>query len=476
MIGLSDYYHNANVRARLIEFLGSESIEQATSVYITPNGHAVPEWYNPKPVNDLWRYFEQGCEIGRSLWDRKSVIAHLDIEYVNFDDPAEPYLGSARAFALQRPIVEAVQEVLLTNGIAPLHLLSGRGHHFVWRIDLDTAAAVMLCRIGRVPDTLHSRYVQPQPPAGESVSTEMGRAFAGLGLVLELVAHRVLSVAQPLSEIPIELTAVEAGPGNHGREIISIDLSEYGDPLYTRSIRLPFSPYLKPHQQRDLLGERALEQIPTMFLIPVHEMDDQQGLLVMRNIDEVVQLARRATVQIPDQSRGMENLIATYLKSDLSQFHDYFYSAEHDPPGRWSATYDRTPLETLPPCARHILKQPNEWLLKPGGIQHVVRTLLAVGWHPRHIGGLIRSKYERNYGWGHHWYLYDAATRADFYARVFSGLLAMEMDTLIDFNCRSTQEKGYCPGGQCQENLVNVRQQLSDKTEFRPSSTREARP
>jgi hypothetical protein len=81
MIESSDYYRDANVRARLIEFLGGESIEQATSVYITPNGHAVPEWYNPKPVNDLWRYCEEGCEIGRSLWDRKAVIAHLDIEY-----------------------------------------------------------------------------------------------------------------------------------------------------------------------------------------------------------------------------------------------------------------------------------------------------------------------------------------------------------------------------------------------------------
>ncbi len=66
----------------------------------------------------------------------------------------------------------------------------------------------------------------------------MGAAFAGLGLVLEFVAHRVLELAEPLCEIAVELTAEEAGPGSHGREVISIDLSEYGDPLYTRSIRL----------------------------------------------------------------------------------------------------------------------------------------------------------------------------------------------------------------------------------------------
>ena len=82
---------------------------------------------------------------------------------------------------------------------------------------------------------------------------------------------------------------------------------------------------------------------------------------------------------------------------------------------------------------------------------------------PRHIAGLIRSKYERNYGWGNHWYLYDAATRADFYARLFSGLLAAGRDGLIDFNCRSTQEKGYCPGGECHENLSETRRQLLER-------------
>ncbi len=65
-------------------------------------------------------------------------------------------------------------------------------------------------------------------------------------------------------------------------------------------------------------------------------------------------------------------------------------------PDRWPQTYDRTPLDPLPPCARRILTQPNDALLKPAGIRHVVRSLLALGWHPRHIAGLIRSKYERD--------------------------------------------------------------------------------
>ena len=49
--------------------------------------------------------------------------------------------------------------------------------------------------------------------------------------MLEFVAHRAQQLAARASEIPIELTAVEVGPSDRGREMISLDLSEFGDPL-----------------------------------------------------------------------------------------------------------------------------------------------------------------------------------------------------------------------------------------------------
>jgi hypothetical protein len=82
--------------------------------------------------------------------------------------------------------------------------------------------------------------------------------------------------------------------------------------------------------------------------------------------------------------------------------------------------------------------------LKPAGIQHVVRALISKGWHPRHIAGLIRSKYERNYGWGREWFVYDAATRADFYTRIFAGAIELGLDDLSDFDCVSAKKKRYC--------------------------------
>jgi hypothetical protein len=46
------------------------------------------------------------------------------------------------------------------------------------------------------------------------------------------------------------------------------------------------------------------------------------------------------------------------------------------------------------------------------------------GWHPRHVAGLIRSKFERDYGWGDHWLDYSPAMRADFYVRIFASTAA----------------------------------------------------
>ena len=156
----------------------------------------------------------------------------------------------------------------------------------------------------------------------------------------------------------------------------------------------------------------------------------------------------------------------------MRKFHDDFYAQEHEPPERWPATYDRVPLEAWPACGRLILEQPNDLLLRPSCIRRVARILLALGWHPRHIAGLIRSKYERDFGWTQFTGC-DPATRADFYVRVFAGLFATGHDDLIDFNCTSAQEQGLCFFTNCNDNLLRFREaalyrRKHDKLAHRP--------
>ena len=368
----------------------------------------------PASFSSAWR---RGGDICRSLWDRKSLIAHLDVEYVNFDFPAEPYLDPARTFLMQEPTAKAILRILNYHGIEPLHVLSGRGHHFAWRIERTSTVFRTLADMGKkafIGDLF------PSSPRDGQDYEMLAHAFAGLGLVMEFLGRLVIELAKSDSEIPIELTAVEVPPSARGREMISIDLSEYGDPLFTRTVRVPFSAYLKPWQQLHAVGRNNISKIGPIIFVPVDGLDIRQAMVVMRDPVLATQLAERISTRIPDETFGTASLIRQYRSSALRRYHEYFYSSMHDPAESWPRTYDRAPLGDLPIEVRNALLFPNDLLLKPTGIRSVTACLLGKGWHPRHIAGLIRSKFERDYDWGGQWIDYSPAMRADFYVRIFS--------------------------------------------------------
>jgi len=460
---LSSYYATPAVRDRMHEFLGGRSLEKATCMYVTGMDGDPDAPFVPQAPHRLPFCLEQGWDVTRSLWDRAGLVVHLDVEYANPDYPGEAYLDPHRTFDLQRPVAESIEELLLRHGVAPLHLLTGRGHHFVWMIRRDSDAFDELAELGQVPESLRRRYAMAHPPADESVDEALGRAFAGLGLVMEHVAHRVKECAAPQSRIPVQLTDVAVGSGERGREVVSIDLSEYFDPLHTRHIRIPFSAYLKPHRNRRAVGEHVLRHTPLAFPIPLFEMSVDEALDVMRDADRTARLARRAPTRIPDFSEEMCHLIAAYRSSELAVFHQAYYAQAQRPPESWPRPCGRTTWDDLPSCLVAVLEHPNDLLLQPAGIQLAVRVLMAVGWHPRQVAGLICAKYESDHDWGDQWRHYDPAYRADGYTRLFAGLIATGRDRLIDFNCVSNREKGFCVQEECGHNLDEYRRLLTDR-------------
>ncbi|MBI3928212.1 MAG: hypothetical protein HY319_21895 [Armatimonadetes bacterium] len=443
-----DYYRHPAVRARIMEFLGGRTADELSCVYVRTGDDRIRSAPAAYPARDVEQALEWPSELNRSLWDRRSFLGHLDIEHVNFDHPRETFTDPERAFELQRPVVRSLQEALLGCGIAPLHLLSGRGHHLVWGIKQGSPALHRLAALGaseRFPRNRGSVYPR------ESIDPRLCQAYLGLGLVMEMLGHRILGACTGGCQVPVQLTAVEAtGPGSHGREIISVDLSEYGDPLQERTIRVPFSLYLKAHRM-NRPGEDAL---PPMVMLPLQGGEEGAVLAGMRDLDQARQLAWRASVKIPDQSAGMEELIRCYERTELAEFHRWFYSrpATAPDPGEW---------REMVPCVRFPLQVPNDLLLKPAVIQNLVRASLARGFHPRQISGLLRRRFgEDRHGWRPGTHFYDPGIRADFYCRLFAGLVLAGMDPLVDFNCRSYQEKGYCPVRDCNFNLADLRDDL----------------
>ncbi|MGE5214398.1 MAG: hypothetical protein ACM3NN_11985 [Nitrospirota bacterium] len=458
------YYRDHNVRARIREFLGATTEQKPSCEFVAAGDENAPPPFPPYSSRALDSLLDCGFEICRSLWDRDGLIADFDIEYVNFDDPAEVFVHPERVFAIQQPVQQTIQQSLGEYGIEPLHVLSGRGHHFVWRVEKTSDEFKELSALGRGPPSLWETEAQVRPPNGHAVPTELARAFAGLGLVMEFLAHRVKQNAAPHTEIPVELTAVEVGPSKHGREMISIDISEYGDPLYSREVRIPFSVYLKPWQQPWGFNVDTLINLPLLFVIPLQRIDWQRGILAMRDPRLAAELAKHSSTRIPNGTLGTGQLLQHYNKSKLAEFHADFYSQEQHPATLWPETYDRQPLEILPACARVALETPNDLLLRPAFIRRVVRVMLALGWHPRHIAGLICSKYQRDFGWTQ-FVDVDPATRADFYTRVFAGLFAAGTDDLVDFNCASAQEQGTCTLSGCGHNLLHFKESALERRE-----------
>ncbi|MEO8197619.1 MAG: hypothetical protein ABI689_12970 [Thermoanaerobaculia bacterium] len=447
------FYDHPSVHRRHLEYLGGRSLDSSPTMFLTsPTPRPEPP-AEIRPVTDLAALLHDDFEVARSLWDRDFLLVHLDIEHVHFDAPWEPLLYPKRSLFVQRDVVAAIAALLAEFGIEALHLLTGRGHHFVWKVGRKEAAFVALARLATLGDGLRATYAMPQPPQGETVGEAAGAAWDGLGKVMEYLGHRILA-ASGRSPVPVELTAVIVGPGAHGREIVAIDLSEYADPLHKRAVRLPYTAYLKAERRGWIPPPPA--KLPLLVAIP-DPGDEEVAIRTMRDLDLAAALAHRTHTAIPDASVAMEGLVAAYETSELANFHRRFYSLEPDAPEQWFATYDRIDLGALPACAARILEHPNDLLLQPGAIQLLVRVLLAQGWHPRHVSGLIRSRYERPYGWLTDFHFHDPAMRAEVYTRIFAGLIALGNDQMVDFNCTSTQEKSLCPGTGCPWNLEALR-------------------
>lgn len=458
---IRNYYGRDAVRERILEFLGPSSTNGATATYVCgTDGESDPCALEPLPVGRIDELLRRGCEIGRSLWDRKFLIADLDIDYENFDSAGEAYVNPDRTFHILQPVVDAAIEFLRTAGVHPLHLISGRGHHLVWAIHYESPAFSQLAALGNPPPSLMMLYDRCAVEFGQALHPSIARAFAGLGMLLEFVAHRILEMAAPRCSVPIQVTLVEVGPVGGRREIVSLDISEYGDPLHLRHIRAPFSVYLKPRGLAWCLGHQGVRQLLPLFEIPLSGMPIQKALCVRGNAEATLELAEGSPVRIPDESEASLNLLREYKNSDLAEFHERFYSCQSKTAVVAELSSDAHSPDVLPACTRLILDHPNDWLLKPGGIQHVTRTLMALSWSPQEIVDIIRTKYLEDFGWKDRWLRYDAASRALFYVRLFSGLIDTGQDQLIDFNCVSHQEKGYCTVPDCTLNLVPYQQAL----------------
>lgn len=409
----------------------------------------------------------EGADISRSLWDTRHLLWFFELDYQNTDYPGEAYAHPTEVFVKLEPAYRITREILDELHLRPLALMTGQGYHLVGRLPLE----------GRLVDRLAS-LVSDVPPWFSShrrrmpswttlpIDSRTARASAGLGLLIEFLAHLIVRRSAGGSPLPVVMNGTKVGQRSPvGRECLSVDLSHVGDPLDSRHLRVAFGAYQRHRFRPDIVGPELSDAVPPLVALPRGEEPLCDFLRRGRDTSSAASVAVHSQCELPDLTHGVRTLLARYQRSALAAFHRDFYATTPHGPDAWVETYDRLRLDHLLPCVAASLTSPNDLLLQPAHLQHITRALLSEGWHPRHIAGLVHSKYARDAGWGCHWDYRDPRSRAEFDVRVFAGMIATGLDEGVDFNCRSAQEKDLCPvGARCAHDLRVDRRRLLTRT------------
>jgi len=461
---LGAYYADPHVRRRIREYCGDTGDGAMSAVYLMAlvgdeSPRATWAYAARHPPGDLDRLFAEGADISRSLWDTRGLLVHLDIDYQNTDFPGEAWHHPAEVFFKLEPVYRAVHHMLRRFDLPLLPVMTGQGYHFTGVVPAGSHVidrlALLVPDIPRWQPTLADRH----PSIPERLTPRHARAYAGLGLLMEYLAHGVMRRAHRRTPVPIVLNGTAVGAGLAGRDCVSIDLSCYGDPLDVRHIRVAYGAYQKHRFRPDVVGVQASTGVPPLVAIP------RRGALQplpsdARDVRHAARSAREGSAVLPQAGPGVERLVDAYQRSPLARFHRGFYATRPRTRAGREQLFQTLRLEALPTCVARPLAAPNDLLLQPARLQHVTRWFLAERVAPRDIAALVQSRYEADCHWGSRWQTLDAGTRAEFDVRVFAGLVAMGIDRAVDFNCRSAQEKGLCPSEPCVHDLRVDRQRL----------------
>jgi hypothetical protein len=412
------------------------------------------------PASDLDNLLDGGADIFRSMWDRQSLLVHMDVDYLNADRPGHAFACPADAFQKIEPTYQSIVELLKRYQIGLLTVMTGRGYQLTGEIPLDSPLVGRLAALAPgVPDWYETQPIRLLRWIRDRFTADHARAYVGLGLILEYLAHQVIRHAAPGSRLPLVMNGTNVGCGPGGREAVSLDLSFAGDPMDVRHVRVAFGGYQLHRFRPDLYGAEVASLDP-LVAVPRWNSSLDEMLNRHRSRDGAAYLAESSRARTPTVTDGVAALLADYEQSTLARFHRAFYLTEPNPPAAWSCTYDRFDLSALPPCVAAPLVNPHDLLLKPEYIQHVTRFLMSEDWAPRHIAGLVWSRYEKDFGWGERWSRLSSRARAEFDVRVFAAMVATGLDRSIDFNCRSAQEKRLCPFAGCPRDLRVNRDRL----------------
>ncbi|MBP7651809.1 hypothetical protein KA977_00210, partial [Candidatus Dependentiae bacterium] len=413
---------------------------------------------------------QKGLDIFCSLWRDDGTMLALDIEYFNLSYPGEVHANPYKTFYKIEPVYQIIKKVFDEYGLELLITMTGQGYHFtcIWPFEYEHH---LLENIGALEHTTIRKYQFRKYKIGGEVPLNIGKAFSGACRLIQFLTHKIIQEcdkkrADGEKIIPVIFSDIPTGPAgkgiyNEGQEAISLDVTLYSDPVYARSIRIPFSTYQKHKVLRWKVGEWLANNVPICTCIPRYwpKMSFTPNLNDLMNIrrrndnkhfDYTVEYANSADTKLPRNIEPWKKVINDYKKTRLYNFHKTFdekyYTTETNP----NFNIDNV-IRELPPCYAAAMETPNDNLLKPFYLQGIIRILDKKGWHPKDIAQLIYSRYKPMRKWG---YL-SPEKLAHFWTELYCGAIWNGIDSKIDMNCISQQERNMCWKKFCGHNLQN---------------------
>jgi hypothetical protein len=361
-----------------------------------------------------------GPDIFRPIISNSGVLGVFDIEYSNCNKEVL-FQRRKSIFTKQlEPVYKLISSIFGNEIIADV---TWSGYHFLTDIKVGSKVYNKLLEIGSLnclEPTLQYAYsvidnndIKRLKP----ISIQDGIVYNQFGRLIEFISHLVIKSVN--CEIPITLCDTES-------ESISLDPSQYGDPVFMRIIRTAFStwdkhninPYLKSYVNKPPL-------VDVIRKYREFELELDQVIDLNQDYEKSAWHHGRFDGVVPVAGDRILKLIEVYCESSLYSFHKEFDSIDHDPTDE---LYEMAKTDTnLPETLRLMLKYPNPDLLTPSKLKPITEALLCRGWLPKHIGGLYTSIYRSTEGvWPlQQWSKYDASTRANFWARIYSGLVCL---------------------------------------------------
>ncbi len=472
-----EYYRDPVVMARILDFYGGwrEGRPVPGSRYCIGfgeselwKGNEKAYWSSSTREQIFEMTREKGLDVFASLWRDDGTVLALDIEYFNLTYPGEAHARPERTFAKIEPVYRVIRDILARYRLEMLITMTGQGYHFtaLWPFEQEHQ---LLEEIGTLEDNTIKKHRYRKFKVGGETPLHIGKAFSGASRLMQYLSHQVIVEcdrrrAAGEKIVPVVYSDIPIGPvGNgiygEGQEAISLDLTLYSDPVYARSIRIPFSTYQKHKVMRWKVGEALASRIPISTCVcrwwPGAERETPWEELLRirrrddgRHFDLTAEYAQKVSSRLPREVGGWQEVLRAYRASDLFQFHRefdrIFYTSRKGP----GFDFDAVSRE-LPPCLSRALQNPNDLLLQPVFLQGIVRVLAKKGWHPKDVGYLIYLKYRSMKRWG---YL-SAEKLAYFWTELYYGALRAGADTRFDLNCVSQQERGLCWVRDCGFNL-----------------------